>query len=129
MIGQSVEQRCQKVVEAMWSYYGHENYSVVWEIILCNRNNAPLRDAINNFFRAAELRAEADIQEVFSDLRVSSLDSKEICLFIGAHLRGISLLKFTNPNSESITRQPQYLATLLAMKLKEIARTEQADTS
>lgn len=115
----SIDQRCQQIVAAMWSYYGHPHYAVVWEIILCNRNNASLLAEINRFFQAAERKAANDIRMVFADVELTAEQSAEISLLIGAHLRGIALLRFTNPTAPAVNEQPKFVAKLCAVHIKQ----------
>ncbi len=118
MINESLEKRCRLVVESMWSYYGHDNYSLVWEVILGSKNNKNLKREIGNFFRAAEVKAEANIHEFFSDLSFSKEYVIELRRHLSAQLRGISLLRFTSNIDDEIHTQLEYVIELVILKIR-----------
>ncbi len=117
IIRESLEKRCRLIIQAMWSYYGHKNYSLVWEIILGSKRNEKLRTAINSFFRAAETKAEANIQKVFSDISFTSEYVVDLRRYLSAQLRGISLLRFTNDVGDDISIQLDYLTETMVLKV------------
>jgi len=117
-----IEVRCKKVIDAMWEYYGHEHYSVVWEILIGARDNSVLRNYINVFFKRAESQAIKDIANVFSDLPLEQSDARELTLFIGAHLRGVSMLRFAKQNNKTASGQLEYLHQVLALKIQQFTK-------
>jgi AcrR family transcriptional regulator len=113
-----LEQRCKKVIDAMWEYYGHEYYSVVWEVLIGARENQTLLNYIDTFFEKAESQAVKNVSEVFSDLALNQLDAKELTQFISAHLRGVSLLRLTKQRSKKVSAQLEYLHQVVVLKVQ-----------
>ena len=119
----TLEERCKNVIDAMWDYYGHEHYSVVWEILIGARNNSALLNYINAFFMKAELQAVKNISEVFSDLPLKQADARELTQFIGAHLRGVSLSRLTRKNNKNVSTQLKYLHQMVALKIQSFVES------
>ncbi len=119
----SLEQRCRIIIETMWSYYGHRNYSIVWQIILACKKNVKLRNEINQFFHAAEAETEAKIKIVFSDIPFTVNQIAELRQHLSAQLRGISLLRFTTDAKGETDSQLEYLIKLVGLKIREDANT------
>lgn len=119
IIDESLEQRCRIVIEAMWSYYGHKNYSLVWEVILGSKKNKKLRSKIDSFFQTAETKAEANIQKIFSDIPFTNKYVIELRRHISAQLRGVSLLRFTSDIEDETSNQLELLIKLMTLKIRD----------
>ena len=121
--GASLTERCRYMVEAMWEYYGHPHYLVVWEILFATKNQTSIQETIAKFFGAQAEELENHVVELFRDLSISTSFARHCIHFCSSHLRGLALSQNAKRFTPSV--EPQ-LASLSKALEKELSDHDQA---
>lgn len=119
-----IDERCFMVINAMWEYYGHEHYTVVWEIILATKDQKPVQETIARFFAAAREKAELSLIELFPDQGISASTASSLVTFLSSHLRGLSLSRTSDSSDIDIQAQLILLSDTLVLMLDQMRTRE-----
>ncbi|MFT6408133.1 MAG: AcrR family transcriptional regulator [Arenicella sp.] len=109
----AVAERCKKIVELQWKYYGDPKYLAIWTIILGARSDSEFTSRISDWQKNAIAQHEQGIKTVFSDLRLKPSQIKSLQYFINAQLRGLAMLQVIDSSPLLVKKQLKLLAGML----------------
>ena len=117
--GTNLTERCRYMVNAMWEYYGHPHYLVVWEILFATKNQTTIQETIAEFFGTKAKELENHVAELFSDHSISISFSRHCIHFCSSHLRGLALSQNAKGFKPIVETQLLSLSKALAQELSD----------
>ena len=112
-----IDQRCARLVELAWRFYGNPKYLALWEIILGARSDPALFADIQTWQQQGVRTFETRLTKTFSDLDLPRSKARSVQYFLNAHLRGLALLATVEKNQRIVTTQKKMLTQTLLHQL------------
>lgn len=111
-------EECARVVEALWTtYYGHERYVAVVEIIVGSRSDKDLHERVILHRQASLKTLEAGWFRIFDLKGEGASDTLQFALSV---LRGSALSGYSEPSGDAVPRHIQLLGEALARQIQSL---------